>query len=299
MRLQLIYSILSNIDFSKSSLGRSPISGSSLHRISNIVNFKKAVAIIHPLPFFASEIEQLSETEIYTTTQDHIDTSPGDASVLMGSAMYLINAAEALHRALPDIIPIQDDLTISFKMPDPLNLSDIVDSISPLEKAISQVVLHEKIGGTIKIKSWETGSFWFDLFLGTQAAVFLVAGISWSAAVVYKKIQEGKMFEEYARSLNIKNESLDDLLENQKKATKLLIEQESRSLYDEHFGTETSGDIIERLKFAISTFADLIQKGAEIHPSLQAPEDVSNLFPNFKSLENIISHIKQLQPPEQ
>jgi hypothetical protein len=46
----------------------------------------------------------------------------------------------------------------------------------------------------------------------------------------------------------------------------------------------------------IKDLAGLIEKGAEIHPALTAPEDVKNLFPDFTKLELIES--KQKLIPE-
>jgi hypothetical protein len=41
--------------------------------------------------------------------------------------------------------------------------------------------------------------------------------------------------------------------------------------------------------------SELIQKGVEIQPSLHTPENVSNLFPNYKLLNLIESKTKQIE----
>ena len=159
-----------------------------------------------------------------------------------------------------------------------------------MQKSISQVVINDTIGGFVRVNHWEYGSFWVELILGTQAAVALVASIAWSAAVISKKRTENKLFEQHVRSLQIKNESLEDILEGQKKLTEELINQEVTAIKTEHFG-EKNEDSFERIKMAIKIFAKLIQNGAEIHPALNAPEKVQNLFPKFNQMYRILSFI--------
>ncbi|MEB0260207.1 MULTISPECIES: hypothetical protein [unclassified Mucilaginibacter] len=51
---------------------------------------------------------------------------------------------------------------------------------------------------------------------------------------------------------------------------------------------------IERYKLSIDNMSKLIGKGTEIHPSLLAPENVSNLFPAYKNLNLIESKTKKI-----
>ncbi|WP_238582276.1 hypothetical protein, partial [Cellvibrio sp. OA-2007] len=50
-----------------------------------------------------------------------------------------------------------------------------------------------------------------------------------------------------------------------------------------------------RVESSIKTLAKLIQQGAEVHPSLMAPESVKNLFPDYKKIDSITSQIKRLE----
>ena len=124
--------------------------------------------------------------------------------------------------------------------------------------------------------------------------VAIVSSVAWSAAVISKKFNENKVLEQTIRSMEIKNESLEDILESQKVITSQFIENEALAISDKHF-TEHDNERNERIKNAIKTFAKLIQEGAEIHPSLIAPETVKNLFPDFKKLDNITSKIPQIE----
>lgn len=98
------------------------------------------------------------------------------------------------------------------------------------------------------------------------------------------------------RGLKVKNDSLEDILKAQKAETEIMIQAEADHISSEHFRENTPENII-RIKNSIATFAELIGKGAEIHPALIAPEDVSNLFPNPGKMINLESKIKRLANP--
>lgn len=121
----------------------------------------------------------------------------------------------------------------------------------------------------------------------------IIASLVWSAVVIRKKILEGDLMKEHVRSLKVKNESMEDILRGQKAQTDTMIQAEAEHVFSEHF-KENAPENIERIKNSITTFADLIGKGAEIHPALVAPEAVSDLFPDPTKSINIESKIKKL-----
>jgi len=270
--------------------------------IKNISNFKLFIQNISIFPFFQKEIDYLHNSELYSTTQDAISVDKRKGLSITDRAHYLLNAVEIFNRVLKsmDITKGNDDTSIFIKLPTSDDLKNLITNLSEFEKSISQIISNGTIQGELKIESWESGSFWVKLFLGSQSAVLLVGSIAWSAAVINKKYQEGNILEQQVRNLELKHESLQDLLDAQKKATQLLIKNEVEAIQSEHFG-ETMKDEknpdpeqFERLKLATKTFANLIQKGSEIHPALMVPEKANNVFPDYKYLDTITSKIKQI-----
>ncbi len=83
-------------------------------------------------------------------------------------------------------------------------------------------------------------------------------------------------------------------MQKQKEYLALLIDTEARNIASTHIGEDAEPETVERLKYTIKEFAELIEKGAEIHPALQAPESVRNLFPNFKNILGIESKTQML-----
>ena len=277
--------------------------------ISNIIKFKEFLKSVQIFPFYAAEVTELYESDLYSTGNDSITVNYQIAASIKNYANYLITGMIALRKVLDamNMKSDSDEKSIFIKLPSSNDLKELISTLSAFEQSINQVIINDTINGYLQIERWESGSFWVKLVLGSQAAVFLIGSISWSAAVINKKYQEGRILEQQVRALNIKSESLEDLLNTQKKATDLLIKNEVEAIQIKHFqkgkvNGESSGsssekegmldpEQFERLKMATKTFAELIQKGSEIHPALTAPEKVDNLFPDFNQLDSVTSKI--------
>jgi hypothetical protein len=213
---------------------------------------------------------------------------------LSGMAFFAVRFLKAIPTISPSIPKPAE--AFSIKLPCPRDFDDLIKMMSSVQTALGQNVINDKIKGHIKILSWEPGSFWFDIALGSQAAFGLAAAIVWAAAVILKKKKESELLVEKVRSLKIKNESLTDIRNAQKELLDLTVDAEARAVYDEHFGKTLDNEQMARLKHGIKLFSELINRGAEVHPSLSAPESVQNLFPDFSKLSLIESRIPKLPP---
>jgi len=294
MRLKELEQVLNQVNHSMHSL-KYISRHNEYSKLVNINAFKEFLCLIEGSSIYDEQLKVLLKSKLYQTTQDNLTFDEDkEARDIYKISSYLIDSSLALTLVFKKLLPISQDHSIGIKLPKPSDYEGLVKTMSTFQKSISQVIIHKDIEGSLKINSWEFGSFWVDLALGTQAAVTVVSSIAWSAAVISKKMNENKVLEQTIRSMAIKNESLEDILEIQKKMTQTLIDNEANSVYTEHF-KETDPEQFQRVKSSIKTFAKLIQDGAEIHPSLVAPEKVQNLFPNYKQLDLIASKIKLLE----
>lgn len=348
MKLRIIQKILTdNIPKLKFEGVNIPSTTPPRYHVKNMILVRKAIDEIATINLFKREIDIFKTSTIYAYMIDEIDMIGDEYHRLADAQSKLREQGNNMLQGLNSILPQENETTISIKLPDINDFDDLVQVLLDFEKIIKYPILNPIIKGSIKIETFETGSLWIDIFLGTQAAIYLIAGLSWAGAVIYKKIQEGKMFEQFARGIKIKNDSLEDIKEAQKRTIDMMIDAEANNLYLKHFknvqvqkeqknedieakqsGTtnvisqennntgledvinktkiddkqtqeignaEIDNEQIERLKMSIRTFSNLIERGAEIHPALQVPETVSNLYPNYKQLETISSKIKQIE----
>jgi hypothetical protein len=262
---------------------------------SNLKKFRILIEILEPIPFIRAQKELMKKSFIFSTVADQLKYDGNDRWSLGSAADEIIIATKALREALDQILPEQDEKTVSFKLPKEGDFNEVIQDLAAINTAIVQNVVNEKISGVVVVKSWLPGSLWIDLYLGSTAAVTLVGGIAWSAAVVRKKWHEASIMEKIADSMDIKNQMLDGIKEGVKEHIKLVIESEAKNLLSHNFAEADNHEQIGRLKLAIKTFADLVERGAEVHPALKAPEQVKNLFPDFTKLDVIESKTKLLK----
>lgn len=271
------------------------VSNNTLFQISNLKELRLIINNLDSMNLFKTATTVLMDSAIFTTSNDTIRVQSTENSIIVNELKILKSLIENFTEVLKSTVPEESIDSINIKLP-PINDFDELSKVSrEIHVGLTQVIFNEEVSGQTKIISVENGSIWLNVLVGTTA-VTVIASLVWSAAVIYKKIQEGKLLEEQVRGLKVKNDSLEDILKAQKAETNLMIQAEAEHVNSEHF-KENAPENIEKIKNSISIFADLIGKGAEIHPALVAPENVTNLFPDPTKLIGLESKIKRLANP--
>ena len=264
-------------------------------KLSGLTNIRNVINDLKTLNLFDSIIQSLSNSAIFTTANEQMVVQLQEGRDIVSNLTLLKTLSTNFLNVLLTTVPEEDVNSINIKLP-PVNDFDELSKVSrEIHLGLTQVILNDDINGQTKIVSVENGSIWLNVFVGASA-VTVIASLVWSAAVIYKKIQEGKLLAQQVRGLKVKNDSLEDILKAQKAETDVMIQAEAEHLSNEHF-KENTPENIERIKNSITTFAELIGKGAEIHPALVAPENVANLFPDPTKLFGVESKIKRLANP--
>ena len=265
---------------------------------TGLIDFRKRMATLEKLPLYDKEKKALKESIIYRTFSDGLKES--GLNGLLNTAESLRRGALILSEALACVLPQQDEKTVFIKLPESQDLEQVIAYLSEIQKVIAQNITNPHIGGKIELRSWQPGPLSIDLSLGSIAALNLIGGLTWAAAVVLKKRHEAQIMEKMADSMDIKNEMLDNLRRGVEAHIQLVIESEAQNLLTRNFPGGENHEQVERLKMGIKSFVGLIEQGAEIHPALSAPESAKKLFPDFKQLETIESTTKlQKQTPDE
>lgn len=263
--------------------------------MKNINNFKKLLSILSDMPIFDDEIKYIYKSPLYATSSDSLQIlSDSVRRGIFNCANHIYFSTVSLVKLFDNMIDELNDETISIKIRESSDFDIIIKDLEKIQACISQIITHPEIGGKLELNSWESGSKWMNLSLGSMLAVSIVASAAWSAAVVNKKIQEGRILTEYARGLSIKNESMEEIRIKQEEAITLLVNEEAKRIQVEFYNNDNNNEELERLKYSIKMFSELIENGTEVHPALTAPETVQNLFPDFAKLDTITSKIKLL-----
>jgi hypothetical protein len=297
MTLREIRMALDKMDLSTPMFVIGPVpQNGALGSVGNLNVFRTRMASFDSVPFFVKEKQTIKNSFLFQTISDQLNHDRNQLQDMLRIAESIRLGAEALKGALTSILPAPDETTVVVKLPDAKDLEEVIGYLSTLQRSFAANVINSKINGQVSVKSWQPGSLWLDVYLGSAAAVTLVGGMVWSAAVIRKKQTEVKVLEKIVDSMEIKNQMLDGIRKGVEDHIQMVVESEAVNLAAHNFDKSDNREQIERLKMGIKDLAGLIEKGAEVHPALTAPEDVKNLFPDFTKLELIES--KQKLIPE-
>ena len=268
--------------------------GSTISSFSNLDQYRNGISTLENSGLLKKETDEIRNTPIFKTAKDSVNLNLSEGRVLKPVLEKLHRIATSVAESIEQIGGDTEKDSVSIKLPDVNDFEDLSKFSADFHKILSQTIINDQINGQVRIDSVENGSIWLDVYLGSATAVSLIGGLAWASAVVYKKIQEGRLIEKHVESLGVKNASLKEIQIKQKEALDLMIDAEADNLYNENF-EGNNNEQIQRLKLSIKMFSNLIDKGAEIHPALNQPESVKNLYPKMNNLQSLESKIKKLE----
>lgn len=272
------------------------LNGVKYQQVRNLQNVRRALILLKSTGAFDQNINPLEDTIFYSINQDTTNIAPPEYSKIRKLLNELMIVVNGVNNVLNHLLPEIPSNTVYIKLPDIENLEEFRRTIDAFNKILTLTILDPKIGGEISFAGVEPGSNWYKVFVRTTTAVSLLGSLMWSAAVVYKKYQEGKILEQYAREKRLQNDHKENLVNAHKLITDITIEAEAQNLYNTYYQEgQFDNEQLERLKVSLKTLSDEIAKGAEINPALTAPEEVTNLFPDMKNLPMIESKMNKIE----
>lgn len=173
-------------------------------------------------------------------------------------------------------VPNDDtETTISIKFPELNNLTDLAISSVCIKKAFSQVV--SEIGGTIRVKQFDYGSNWIIIDVGVIEAVKLIGAIISSAYAITLGVLNLIKLKEEIKALKLDNKIKSFDLE-EKEFIKAKSMQEAEKINKEYFNKDDN-EREGRISVSISEFVKILRAGGEVHPSLNAPTYIEDMYP--------------------
>lgn len=257
----------------------------------NLVSLKDAINELADIEFIQTQITRLKSSALFKNYKDEDAFNSTDNNKISGG----VNELKIGLKFLLDYYYSSNqnrDNVIQIKLPETKTFDDLSKTSNELRNSLQIPLLDSSTDGHIEILTAESGSIWLLVSVGTIAAVNLVGAICWASAVIRKKIAEARIFEAHAKTLDLKNEALQNLVYAQEQQLKNVILAEAEAIATGHYDDQ-SPEKIARLKLSLETIADLIERGAKILPSSKE-EDIKRAFPDYSNLALIESSIKQI-----
>lgn len=250
--------------------------------ITGVSSVVKAIKNIEETGLFYDAISSLRETKLFEGFTDNLIVNDHHLGLINKALEILKNSVAAFINSLEKAnIDLEgNELSISIQLPNKFDFHELSKMFEQFKKAIELPVKEHPEGGEVRIKNFDTGSFWIDIILPSLASLYLVGRIVYSGVAIQNKRHQAKASEEYAAGLNTQSEWLNELRELGKKQIELLIETEAKLIEKESYNDHDE-ERIKRLQLAVKETSELISKGVTLTPSLAVPEEASKIFPDF------------------
>ncbi|KQB38023.1 hypothetical protein RCH33_2367 [Flavobacterium daejeonense] len=260
------------------------------YEVKDLKKLRRAINQIEHIPFIQNEIYKLKKTRLFESLSDtdkltFIQHNTIDEPLKL--ITFKLNFIQEL--AQSSKMFGNDDLLL-IRIPEINSFDNLTKFSNDLKKGIEIPIIDSK-NGEVKILSADEGSIIFYVSVGTTAALTLIGRICWSAAVIRRKKAEANIFEEHARTLKLKNDALENLIEAQNLQLKNILDAEANQIANNIYDLKNP-ETIERLKLSISTVSELIDRGVQILPA--SNEEMQKIFPDYKKLDLIESSIRQI-----
>jgi hypothetical protein len=262
------------------------------YQASGLNTLRRSINVIEDIPYINNEVSLLKKTWLFQSTGDELKINATQSGEVESALKSLRIKLETFKEIAETSKLFNGSDTILIRIPEINSFDALQKYANDFKKAIEIPILDKSIGGNATILSADEGSIIFYVSLGAVAAVKLVAGICWAAAVVKKKRAEANIFEHHAKTLELKNDALSVFVDAQKVQMKNILDAEATAIANKEYN-HSEPETIERLKLSITTVADLIDKGVQILP-VSKEGDIQMSFPDYKKLDFIESAIKQI-----
>ena len=261
--------------------------------IKNLNRLRKAVLLVRDIPYLGPQMHTVVEHPLFKSPQDEYTLSTTEYLEFKTLIEKLKNKLQVLKEIVETdgLSDLHDMLSIRIPA---LNTFDELSKVADeLKKSIELPLIDSRVESNVKIVGADRGSIIFYVSLGAAAAVKLIGVICWSAAVIRRERAEARILEEHAKTLQLKNESLRDLIEAQREQLRNITQGEAERIVRTHYD-QNDPEAVERLKLSINSISELIDRGVTILPNGNDRETLKS-FPDYSQLSLIESTIKQLK----
>lgn len=267
--------------------------------LTNYSALNDTLSDLHCLPAFKKDIDAIQQilSDSRFVVADKTKHFPIEGEKLYKDIQSLQYKLEIIVDFLEQCGFSEDQLGFDVKMPPTDDFSEFANNIDTLQKVLNQCPYLTINDERVKIQSVDIGSIWLKFAVVATSTSLILSNL---ATIVDKcvKIQSHyitmQQQEENLRQAQLKNDVLNSVIEANKMYYDKLIDNAATELEQEIPNVELSNEDKERVKMSIDNLVKLIDKGMEIYASIDAPEEVKDLFPTSDEIKSLSEPLKQL-----
>lgn len=197
-------------------------------------------------------------------------------------------------------LSLKDDQTgFDVRLPANISLEGISRCTHDLDLILNKCPIFSGIDSTVSFARTDVGSVWLTFAvagLATLSFLKALAHLIDKAIIIRSHHLTVKEQEARVRELELSTEAAESLIKAYTEINEKLLEKAVQELAKEH--DITSAEDQERVRAAVKTLSDWMDKGLQIYPSLSAPQEVKSVFPPLERQSLNESEIKMLASSE-
>jgi hypothetical protein len=290
MRLREIQRILRD-NLPKLNFVYSGIGGSN-YRIEQFREMLDGVRSIRETGMFQQETETILTTDVIARHAQSGFIVTGETVNRVNEALNQLKSRGSILLATLNVnLDPQPESGVSIRIPEATDLDSVADLLREVKTALEQLVVNSHVDGYVKLASFDRGSNWIELILGSIAAVKLLGMVL--HLIVETRLKEAEIATRWEsfKTMKIKNEALSSIQGALDLELTDFKNERLQAIADNIGVPNDEYEMRERVKFASSMLSDLISRGAEIVPSGEAPADVRMTFPSPTQLTGLLKEI--------
>ncbi len=269
--------------------------------LENLPALLQLLDSIAPLEFIAQDLDKLQRNVLCIARRSQkfccLDSDVRNALV------YRMNTIKGKLEVACDIFESVhcdcfDDTRVGFdvKLPPNLSLDVMEQCVHTLDQIFSTCPILRNQDGTIEFAGFDKGSDWLTFIIHGGAAAALLqalAALIDKAVIIRSHILTTRAQTEQLRTLKLKNDILESMVNGFKEIETALVEKETANLAQDYDINDPED--MERLRHSTQSLADLMSKGLEIYAAVGSPDDVKAVFPPLEQQRLSESDIKMLR----
>jgi hypothetical protein len=286
MRLREIRHLLEHYSdkFTYSARG---INNNSDYEITGLQSVFNAINELSVLDFLEDDIKRFQAFGPIYYSKTPNDVMHLKADTYHKVKFYIEIAAEKVNgfqTLIDNSIPKQEDNIVSVKLPPYKELGELSTFFKTLNTAFQSGLMNNEIKGSYEFKNFDTGSSWVDIIINSTVVLQFFGNLIQTAQNVHRNTIEAQLMRTQLERLDLQREAMESVKEALDNSINAVVNAEIDNLTgNKNYDPEA----IAELKLSVKTFAQLINEGAQFHPPLNSPQEVTQAFPEVPRTEQI------------
>ena len=308
MRMKYVYHLLKrNLDTLENfQLVNDPYKiGNSTTNRGKVLNWQAsrlALLEIKRIPMFNDFSSSILEDQYFANEKDSFYIPYETYQKIYNNYNHFMVQAKTIISFFDSVGFSENECGFDVKMPNTDDFDEFSKNIELFNKALNQCPFLCIENEKLKLKKADIGSIWFEFFIIASGSSIILANLAKIVDKCLKIVSHYKTLkiqEELYKQAKIGTEQMKTIVECNTELIKSLTDKYITELKDEIPDIEIKDDGNERVRYTLDSLVKLMDKGMEIYASIDASQEIKDLFPTSDDIMFLPKPQKLLENKEE